>query len=230
MSEPLEHQTESYRNWLGRNYDRAAWFYEKSARLYSGDQIAASKLHQLNYIQHNDKVIFLGVGTGEDAIAAAKHGADVTCIDISSGMLASLQRKLDSEKLNARLVCQSAYEFDEFESFDAVCANYFLNMFKLPDMVRMLNHTCKLVKPGGKFMIADVALPQGNAFHRAINMAYRKFAMTSFWILGLVPLHKDHDYLAHLNAADISVQEIEFFQLYRNGPVVYQCIVGQRQS
>ena len=72
---------------LGKNYDRAAWFYEKSAKFYSTNQIRASKRHQLNYIQSGQKVLFLGAGAGEDAIMAAEAGAEVTCIDISQGIV-----------------------------------------------------------------------------------------------------------------------------------------------
>lgn len=230
MPEALEYQTESNRKWLGRNYDRAAWFYEHSAHFYSGGQIKASKQHQLKHIQPGDKTIFLGVGSGEDALMAAEHGADVTCIDISAGMLAAVERKLTAKNLSARLICQSAYEFEEFDSYDACCTNYFLNMFKKPDMVRMLGHAAKLVRPGGKFMIADVALPRGGALHRGMNKAYRKFAMYSFWMLGLVPLHQDYDYESHLPQAGICVDEVEHFRLYKGGPVVFQCIIGSRKD
>ena len=60
------------------NYNRAAWFYEKAAKFYSTNQIRSSKRFQLNYIQPGDKVLYLGAGTGEDAIMAARHGAEVT--------------------------------------------------------------------------------------------------------------------------------------------------------
>ena len=39
--------------------------------------------------------MFLGAGAGEDAIMAAEAGAEVTCIDISQGMLDQVQRALD---------------------------------------------------------------------------------------------------------------------------------------
>ena len=92
----------------------------------------------------------------------------------------------------------------------------------------MMQHATKLVRPGGKFMIADVALPQGSSIQRAVNKTYRKFAMYSFWVLGLVSLHQDYDYVSHLSEAGIECEEVEYFRLYKNGPVVYQCIIGSR--
>lgn len=229
MNQPtFEYQTESKRKWLSRNYDRAAWFYETSARIYSGDQIAASKRYQLNHILPGEKTIFLGVGSGEDAFGAAEHGADVTCVDISSGMLARLERKLKRKNLTANLLCQNALELDASNQFDVCCTNYFLNMFKEPDMVKMMTHASKLVRPGGKLMIADVALGQGGAVQNALNAAYRKFAMVSFWALGLVELHRDYDYCSYFGQLGLEFEEVNYFRPYKIGPVGFQCIVATK--
>ena len=228
MNSELQFQTEAKRKWLGRNYDRAAWFYEYSAKVYSLNQITASKRHQLKYIQPGDSTIYLGVGSGEDALMAAQHGANVTCVDISSGMLSAVERKLKRSGHAANLICESAFELDHFEKYDVCCANFFLNVFQEPDMIKMLQHASRLVKPGGYLMIADVALPQGNWFERGFNQFYRKFAMTSFWVLGLVPLHKDYDYCRYFSEANLALEHTEYFRLGTIGPIVYQCIVGRK--
>ena len=92
----------------------------------------------------------------------------------------------------------------------------------------MMQHAVRLVRPGGLFMIADVALPQGNLLYRALNKCYRKLAMTTFWVLGLVPLHRDYDYASHFADLDLAVEETKFFSLFPGGPVVFQCIVGRK--
>ena len=97
---------------LGRNYDRAAWFYEKSAKIYSTNQIRASKRYQLNHIEPGDKILYLGAGGGEDVLMAVRHGAQVTCIDISQGMLDGIQKKLDAANLTAEVICQNAFDHD----------------------------------------------------------------------------------------------------------------------
>ena len=224
----FEHQTESKRKWLSRNYDRASWFYETSAMIYSGNQIAASKRYQLNYIQPGQKTIFLGAGSGEDAIGAAQHGAEVTCVDISAGMLAGLQRKLKRQKLTANLLCQNALELDHINQYDVCCANYFLNMFKEADMVKMLTHASKLVRSGGKLMIADVAAGQGGLVQRTLSSAYRKFAMVSFWLLGLVELHRDYDYQSYFEPLGFEIEEVKYFRPYKIGPIGFQCIVAKK--
>jgi demethylmenaquinone methyltransferase/2-methoxy-6-polyprenyl-1,4-benzoquinol methylase len=211
---------------LGRNYDRAAWFYEKSAKFYSTNQIRASKRYQVQFIKPGDKVLYLGAGAGEDAIMAARAGAIVTCIDISQGMLERVQRRFDAEGLEVELICGDAYQHDRTAYYDIVAANYFLNIFRRPDMQKMLNFSATLVRPGGKYLIADVALPQGNLLSKAFNLLYLKMAMASFWTMGLVPWHEN--YPAFFPVAGLELDQVEFFRFAKKGPVLFQSIVALR--
>ena len=214
---------------LSRNYDRAAWFYEKSAKFYSTNQIRASKRFQLNYISPGDKVLYLGAGAGEDAIMAARAGAHVTCIDISEGMLAQVQRKLDKENLSAELICGDAFEHDRIGYYDVVAANYFLNVFRRDGMIKMLNYSASLVRPGGRYLIADVARGQGNVLARGFNLFYLKMAMASFWLMGLVPWHENYDYCSFFPDANLELEHVEFFRFAKKGPILFQSIIGNRK-
>lgn len=213
---------------LGRNYDRAAWFYEKSSKFYSTNQIRASKRFQLKHIQPDQSVLYLGAGAGEDAIMAARAGANVTCIDISQGMLDQVQKKLDRESLSAELICVNAYDHDRIGRYDVVCANYFLNVFRRDDMARMLNHTATFVRDGGKFLIADVALPHGNTVAKAFNLTYLKMAMGTFWMMGLVPWHENYDYPSFFDGAGLKHKHTELFRFAKKGPVLFQSIVATK--
>lgn len=215
---------------LDRNYDRAAWFYEKSAKFYSTNQIRASKRYQLNYIDSGDKVLYLGAGTGEDAVMAARKGARVTCIDISQGMLQRVQQRLASEGLTAELICQNAFDHQQIGYYDAVAANYFLNVFRHDEMVRMLTYTTKFVRPGGRYMIADVARSQGNLLAQVFNICYLKLGMVSFWALGLVPLHLNYDYCSLFADAGLELDEVEYFRFAKKGPVLFQSIIASRSE
>jgi ubiquinone/menaquinone biosynthesis C-methylase UbiE len=215
---------------ISRNYDRAAWFYQKSAKFYSTNQIRASKKFQLKYLSPGTSVLFLGAGAGEDAVMAAEAGADVTCIDISEGMLAQVQRRLASKNLHAKLLCCDAFEYRPTKKYDVVAANYFLNVFTREPMQRMLNHTATFVQPGGFYLIADVSLPQGNLAARAFNLGYLKLAMASFWILGLVPWHENYDYPACFADANLKLKHVEYFRFAKRGPVLFQSIVAQRSA
>jgi demethylmenaquinone methyltransferase/2-methoxy-6-polyprenyl-1,4-benzoquinol methylase len=213
---------------LSRNYDRAAWFYEKSAKIYSTNQIRASKRFQIQFIKPGDKVIYLGAGAGEDAVMAARAGAIVTCIDISQGMLDRVQRRFDAEGLSVELICGDAYEHDRLGHYDICAANYFLNIFRRADMQKMMAFSATLVRPGGLYLIADVARSQGNILSQAFNIVYLKAAMLSFWTLGLVPLHENYDYPAFFEAAGLELQQVEYFRFAKKGPVLFQSIVATK--
>ncbi len=211
---------------LSRNYDRAAWFYESSSSIFSLGQIRAAKQYAVGLLQPGERVIFLGAGTGEDAIMAAERGCQVTCVDISQRMLDRLTHRLAKRGLSAEIVCQNAFDFNRVGQYDACAANFFLNVFRRDDMVRMLKHAATLVRPGGKFLIADVALAQGNPLSRAFNIVYLKSAMLSFWLLGLVPLHRNYDYASFFPSAGLKLDHIKHFRLFPAGPIVYQVTVG----
>ena len=215
---------------LGRNYDRAAWFYEKSAKIYSTNQIRSSKRYQLNHIEPGQSVLYLGAGAGEDAVMAARHGAKVTCIDISQGMLDQVQRALDKDGVSAELICINAYDFDRVGHYDVVAANYFLNVFRRDDMAKMMSHTAKFVRDGGKYLIADVARSQGNIFSQAFNIFYLKLGMVSYWLMGMVPLHENYDYPAFFEDAGLTHEHTEYFRFAKKGPVLFQSIVAKRKE
>ena len=215
---------------LGRNYDRAAWFYERSAKIYSTNQIRSSKRYQLQHIEPGEKILYLGAGAGEDALMAARHGAEVTCIDISQGMLDQLQKKLAAENFEAELICINAYEHERIGYYDVVAANYFLNVFRRADMIKMLNFTAGFVRPGGKYLIADVATAQGNLLAKAFNVSYLKMAMGSFWLMGLVPWHENYDYPTFLAEAGLDHQHTEYFRFAKKGPILFQSIVATKSE
>jgi demethylphylloquinol methyltransferase len=213
---------------LGRNYDRTAWFYEKSAKFYSTNQIRRSKKYQLKYLSPGTRVLYLGAGAGEDAVMAAEAGAEVTCLDISQRMLERVGQRLASKQLTANLICKDAFDYVPVEPFDVVAANYFLNVFRREPMCQMLRHSASFVRPNGYYLIADVALPQGNPAARLFNLGYLKFAMASFWLLGLVPWHENYDYPAFFSQADLELEHVEYFRFAKRGPVLFQSIVAKR--
>jgi ubiquinone/menaquinone biosynthesis C-methylase UbiE len=211
-----------------RRYDRAAWFYEGSAAVFSLGQIRAAKRYAVEQLRSGGRVVFLGVGTGEDAIMAAENGCQVTCVDISRGMLDRLEARLAKRNLSAEIVCQNAFDYHPAELFDACTTNFFLNTFREADMVQMLVHAATLVRPGGKFLITDVAIAQGNFLSKAANVVYLKSAMIAYWLLGMIPLHRNYDYAAYFAQAGLAYDHHKTYKLFPAGPIVYQVTVGSR--
>lgn len=83
------------------------------------------------------------------SIRAAELGADVTVVDLSETMLrkfAEAQGK-EAPHLNIRRIHSDIMKVDEFEQYDMVVANFFLNVFDEDMMVRVLEH---LIDPSGQ--------------------------------------------------------------------------------
>jgi SAM-dependent methyltransferase len=88
----------------------------------------------------------VGAGHGRDSLYFARKSIQVTCIDVSTGMVAACQKK----GLNAFQMNVLALEFQD-DSFDAV---YSLNsMLHIPDnlLCEALSQIKRVLKPGGLF-------------------------------------------------------------------------------
>ena len=213
-----------------RSYDRVAGTYEFASRVFSGGKIPASKNAELEYLNPGDAVLYLGVGAGEDAVPAAEKDCRVTCIDLSAGMIDRLRRKLNAKDLDAELIVGDAFEHDRPGHYDAVCANYFLNVFKRDGMRAMLRHAVSLIRPGGYLLIADVSPPRGSLPARAFNRAYAKSAMVPFWLARLVPWHENYDYAAVCREEGLEVVKEVPFRFAKVGPVTFHTVVVRKPA
>jgi demethylmenaquinone methyltransferase/2-methoxy-6-polyprenyl-1,4-benzoquinol methylase len=177
-----------------RNYEPVARFYEQLAHVFSVGQIRAAKASQIPELSPGQRILYVGLGSGEDAILAAKRGAEVTCLDLSSSMLDKAQARFSAAGLQAEFLCRDVMEHRPPDLYDAVAANFFLNIFPERLMERVLERLVSLVRPGGKILIADFAPPRGNAVQRILQLIYYRIANVFYWALRLMPLHPIYDY------------------------------------
>jgi ubiquinone/menaquinone biosynthesis C-methylase UbiE len=198
------------------------------ARLYSLGKIEAAKEAQLSFMNPGDRVLYVGVGAGEDAVQAARRGVRLTCIDLSEGMLRRARSKVEAEGLSAEFVRGDVFEHDRPGHYDVVAANFFLNCFERGPMRRMLRHLSGLVRPGGRLLIADVAVPSGNVVQRTIHRAYNGVGIALYWAMGLVPLHPIYDYRRYFDEAGLRCRSVLDFRVIPFGPVSFQAIEAER--
>lgn len=209
-------------------YNHTAWFYEPLAAVYSLGMIRASKLFELQYMQPGDRVLYAGVGGGEDAVRAAAKGAVVTCMDLSSSMLARVENKLDHEGVKAELICGDLLRHDRKGQYDVVCANYFLNVFKPEVMAQMLDHLVSLLKPGGRLLVADFAVPRGSPVYRGLHVLYYRIANVMYWILSRSDLHSIYDYSVILPRHGLELESVVRHPLFPGGPTYFQTVVTRK--
>ena len=181
--------------------------------MYSLGRIRRAKLAHLGDLRPGDRVLYPGVGRGEDALAAARLGARVTAVDRSSAMLARLRRRLDAEGLSANL--EHADLFDHRErDYEFVVANFVLNVFARAQMRTALSHLLERLGPAGRIAIADFAPATGSALSRlGAQVNYWPIDVAA-WVLRLAALHPIYDYALELDALWLPVDRRERFGPY----------------
>jgi len=187
------------------DYGPVAGFYDELANFYSRGRILETKRAHLEHVEPGARVLYPGIGRGEEALEAVRAGARVTGLDVSSSMLRRIQAQLDHEGRTATLVEIDAADYQPEGAFDLVVANYFLNLFDASRARTMLARLAGWVAPGGLLVVSDFARPAGNAFERGLGELYYRPVNWIAWLLGLCALHPILDYEPMLDAAGFRI-------------------------
>ena len=143
---------------MSRSYDLFAGAFEKRLR-----DLALARLG----VAAGEAVLEIGFGTGHSLrhIAAAVGGAGRVCgIDLSAGMLAVSQRRLDRAGLLARVAlhCGDAAELPYADgAFDAVFMSFALELFDTPDIPIVLGEIKRVLKPNGRLGAVSLSREEG---------------------------------------------------------------------
>ena len=210
------------------SYGSIAGIYDWLAAIYSRGRIGASKRGQLDAIKSGDRVLYAGVGRGEDALLAAQLGARVTAIDLAPEMLERLSKRLAPEDLECELICGDVSSHKPSEVYDVVVANYFLNLFDVERAGEMLRHLCELVGPGGTLMLTDFALPSGGAFARLITELYYRPVNWIAWAFGFCALHPILDYACLMEPMGFRIRSERRLAVLFGANPAYVSIVANR--
>ena len=112
-------------------------------------------------------VRFLDVAAGSGAltIPAARIGADVLAVDLSSVMLERLAARAKDEGLAERVECRvmdgHALDLDD-DSFDVAGSQFGVMLF--PDMPRGLSELARVARPGGRVLLVALGPPEQVGF------------------------------------------------------------------
>src|SRR5215207_1024671 len=153
-------------NRLSRWYDVIAGSTEKKYRDWGLEKLAA---------QPSERVLEIGFGTGHCLVALAKavgSNGRVIGVDISDGMLAIAQQRLQQQELNDRVALHlgdaTTLDFIETGSLDGIFMSFTLELFDNPEIPRVLQECHRILKPGGR--LAVVSMTKTNPPGLAVRM------------------------------------------------------------
>ena len=214
----------------GKSYDRLAWLYDAAAHVYSGGQIHALKTFQIGELRAGQRILYAGVGDGEDAVLAANRQVKLTLLDASPIMLERAKRKFEAVGVDDAIefICSDVLKHQRPGHYDIVVANFFLNIFTEPMMQAVLAHLVSMLKPGGKLLIGDFSFPRGRFPTRAVQRVYYYLSMLSFWLLGGTPLHPVYDYRHYFASVDLRTESAKLFRVNALLPVSFEAITAIR--
>lgn len=117
--------------------------------------------HICSLVPANSYLLELNAGTGLDALSLVQRGYRVHATDLSPGMVAEIEVKIEHEKLANQLTAQrcSFTDLDQISPgpFDAVLSNAGgLNC--IADLTRVTNQLPSILKPGG--IVTVVIMPR----------------------------------------------------------------------
>lgn len=121
------------------------------------------------------EVLDAACGTGDFSLALARKGFKVTGIDISSGMLAGMKRKLSAAGLQDKVLpvrgdcCDMVFADG---SFDSVTIAFGVRNFE--DREKGLREILRVLKAGGRFVMLELGLPSWQPARRLYEIYFRR--------------------------------------------------------
>jgi len=149
-----------------KSLERKAEKYDKGIKLLTLGRLPKIKQYIVdNYLNKEEKLLDIGMGTGTFAILCAKKGINVTGIDNSEKMLEVAGKNIKSEGLNntIKIFKMPIVELDENfkdNSFDKITAILLFSELYLQEQEYCLDQIYRILKVDGEFIIVDEVKPK----------------------------------------------------------------------
>ncbi len=140
--------------------------YDKGIKLLTLGKLPKIKQEIVdNYIEKNNILLDIGMGTGTFTILCAKKGAQVTGIDFSEKMLEIANRHIKDEELNGTIniikmpIVNLDKQFSD-NSFDKITSILCFSELYQKEQDYALDQIARILKDNGEFILVDEVKPK----------------------------------------------------------------------
>lgn len=188
-------------------------YYDRWMGFITGGRDALIRTAALRSVQPNDRLLDVGCGTGTLAIAAARRGACVVGIDRSRPMLRLAREKVARAGVSVELREGHLPLLTVPDgAFDVATATFVLSELSRDEAAFAVRALAEAVRPDGRIIIADEAIPQSPVLRFIAALQHLLFALLAFALLQeLAPTHR-HPLRALVEEVGLSIQEEDSYQ------------------
>ena len=168
----LKEETRAFYNRIGKFYDLLADRSEEPIRRTALDKLSA---------RPGERVLEIGFGTGHCLIDLARgvgRRGKVYGMDLSDEMLRITHVKLRKEGLGERamLIRGDAVKLPfRSNALDAIFMSFTLELFDTPEIRRVLTECRRVLRSGGRIVVAGISKEGRNGFTRVYEWAHQHF-------------------------------------------------------
>lgn len=121
-----------------QNYDAHAelWYNQKLRRF-------AEHLEQFKQLLPSGRVLELGFGNGDDAVALTENGYDYAGVDVSQTFLEMAKKRLPNANLSLQSLYNLSFEDESFDGFWAAAVLLHIPKEKISTALMEINRVCK---------------------------------------------------------------------------------------
>lgn len=219
------------------SYGRLADVYDFLVNIWSLGQTRASKMSQLKHIRPNDRVLSVGAGAGEEVVATARAGANITVVELAADMVEVIRSRLTQANLIERATLIAGdimqHRVPDDQRYDVITANFLFAAFHKNTWPKVLDHLMSMVKPGGKLLIADYAPMRGPLIMRVFQAAYYGLGNLIVAVTAGNVIHKPYEppsnwYVERFENARFELEPIEEFKMGWFGPRWVMCWAARK--
>ncbi len=161
-----------------KSLEKKAEKYDKGIKTLTLGKLPKIKQYIVeNYINVNDNILDIGMGTGTFAILCAKKGAKVTGIDYSEKMLKVAKKNINDEGINGAInvIKMPVIDLDKNisdKSFNKVVSILCFSELYSKEQDYALDQILRIIEDNGEFILVDEVKPK-NLWKRILYFIIR---------------------------------------------------------